>query len=56
MLNSSSGLTSDKHISGVAVVARFGVDAQGVNTFVLLVEVDEGERGPFTRPVCVHPF
>lgn len=56
MLKSSSSLTSDKHISRVGVKARFGVDTQGVKALVLLVEVDEGERGPFTRPVCVNPF
>lgn len=49
-------LTFDKHIGGVGVKARFGVDAQGVHALVLLVEVDEGESCTLPRPVGVHPF
>lgn len=48
--------TSDKDISRVGLISRLGGDAQGVEAFVLFVQVGERQRGPVSAPVHVVPF
>lgn len=48
--------TSDKDVSWVGLVSRFGGDTQGVEAFVLFVEVAERQRGSVSTPVHVLPF
>ena len=48
--------TSDKHVGGVGLVAALGGDAQRVQPLILLVQVCQGNGGPFATPVHVAPL
>lgn len=48
--------TSDKNIGGVGLVSRLGGDTQGVEAFVLLVQVGERQRGSVSAPVHLVPL
>lgn len=48
--------TFDKHIGSIGIIARFGVDAQGVHALIFFVKVGKSEYGTFPRPVSVHPL
>lgn len=56
ILSFSWGITSDKNISRVAVKSGLGVYTECVHALVFLVQVDQRENGPFSRPVGLNPL